>query len=69
MPLMSSSETDDKNEGIFDMEVPMETILAGIEENIDVRPELVKRAIRDGYAEWVKYVVLTADGHQLLERQ
>ena len=47
----------------------METILAAIEENVDVRSELVERAIEDGYAEWVKYVVLTAEGRQLLERK
>ena len=51
------------------MEVPIKTILAGIEENIDVHPKLVARAIRDGYAEWVKYVVLTAEGRHLLERK
>ncbi len=50
------------------MEVPMATIVAGIAENIDVLPELVERAIREGYAERVEYVVLTADGRHLLER-
>lgn len=48
------------------MEVPMKTIVAGIREHIDVRPELVERAIRDGYAELVEYVVLTAEGEELL---
>lgn len=50
-------------------EIPMKTILMGLEENIDVKPELVERAVKDGYAEWVKYVVLTAKGLSLLEQK
>lgn len=63
------SEPPVKIEGMPAMEVPMETILTAIDQNIDVLPELVEQAIREGFAERVEYVVLTADGMELLERK
>ena len=48
-------------------EVSMKSIVEGIAQNIDVRLELLERAIKEGFAERVEYVVLTAEGEQLLE--
>ena len=49
------------------MEPTMEMIVRAIHENVDVKPELVERAIEEGFAERVEYVVLTADGNHLLD--
>ena len=45
----------------------MKMIVTAIAENIDVRPELIEQAIKEGFAERIEYVVLTTDGQRLLE--
>lgn len=47
-------------------DVPMDLIVNGIAENIDVLPDLIERAIREGYAKRVESVVLTEKGESLL---
>ena len=49
------------------MDIPMKTIVEAIHNNIDVIPEMIERAIEEGYAERVEYVVLNADGQALLD--
>jgi len=43
----------------------METIICAIAEDIDVEPELVERAVAEGFAEWVKCLVLTEKGDKM----
>ncbi|KKN77988.1 hypothetical protein LCGC14_0355530 [marine sediment metagenome] len=47
--------------------VDMKTIVRAIDYRMDVRDSLLQRAVRDGYAEWVKSCVLTDKGKSLLE--
>ncbi len=47
--------------------VEMETIVSAIDYRVDVRASLLRRAVRDGYAKWVKSCVLTDKGKSLLE--
>lgn len=49
------------------IEPSMKTIVTAIAENIDVRPELIERAIKEGFVERAECVVLTASGKLLLE--
>ena len=46
--------------------VALEVIVSAIADNIDVREDLIQRAIDGGYAERVEYITLTADGRYLL---